>query len=214
MSEEAEEVKRLLSFKKRIEKRIEKLESELKELQTVLEGVNSILLTKGFKRAELAKKPPTTETVTPTPSPQPATEEFILPPSPPQMQTYEPLSTPEFREVTTLKTASGEALAKLYVGENFLKIVLAEDKDFNVNTPPFNQFLVERVLAKMQQKDSELAKAGKLKPEQMFTYNILREGDVVREIHIRNFDAERLRELKSSVKWTLEKMYEKMRSQG
>jgi len=200
MSEEAEEVKRLLAFKKRLERRVEKLESELKELKSILETVNSILLAKGFKRAEIAKAP------TPTPPAEVApTKEEIIPP---------PALMPEFKEVIPLKTAAGEALAKLYVGDGFLKIVLAEDKNFNVNTPPFNQFLVERVLAKMQQKDSELAKAGKLKPEEIFSYNIIRDGDIVREIHIKNFDAERLRELKSSVKWTLEKMYEKMKGQS
>jgi len=200
MSEEAEEVKRLLAFKKRLEKRVDKLESELKELKSILETVNSILLAKGFKRAEIAKAP----TLTPPAEVAPTKEEMI-PPS---------ALMPEFKEVIPLKTAAGEPLAKLYVGDGFLKIVLAEDKNFNVNTPPFNQFLVERVLAKMQQKDGELAKAGKLKPEEIFSYNIIRDGDIIREIHIKNFDAERLRELKSSVKWTLEKMYEKIKSQG
>ena len=198
MSEEAEEVKRLLAFKKRLERRVEKLESELKELKSILEAVNSVLLAKGFKRAEIAKAPTLPAEVVPT------KEEVAVQPSP----------MPEFKEVIPLKTASGESLAKLYVGDGFLKIVLAEDKNFNVNTPPFNQFLVERVLAKMQQKDGELARAGKLKPEEIFSYNIIRDGDIIREIHIRNFDAERLKELKSSVKWTLEKMYEKMKGQG
>jgi len=199
MSEEAEEVKRLLSFKKRIEKRIEKLESELKELHSILESVNSVLLAKGFKRAELVKKPEA----------PPSMEEAVQIVSVPTLKPETALMS-EFKEVIPLKMSSGELLANLYVGDNFLRVVLAEDKNFNVNTPPFNQFLVERVLAKMQQKDGELVKAGKLKPEQIFTYNILRDGDFVREIHIKNFDAERLRELKSSIKWTLEKMYEKM----
>jgi hypothetical protein len=92
--------------------------------------------------------------------------------------------------------------------------VPAEDKNFNVNTPPFTPFLVERVLAKMQEKDSELAKTGQLAPEEIFSYNIVREGDVIREITIKNFDENRLRELKSSIRWTLEKMYEKMKSQS
>ncbi len=199
MSEEAEEVKRLLSFKKRIEKRIEKLELELKELHSILESVNSVLLAKGFKRAELVKKPEA----------PPSMEEAVQIVSVPTLKP-ETAPTSEFKEVIPLKRSSGELLANLYVGDNFLRVVLAEDKNFNVNTPPFNQFLVERVLAKMQQKDGELVKAGKLKPEQIFTYNILRDGDLIREIHIKNFDAERLRELKSSIKWTLEKMYEKM----
>ncbi|MEM3703228.1 MAG: hypothetical protein QXX79_02240 [Candidatus Bathyarchaeia archaeon] len=198
MSEEAEEVKSLLGLKKKLERRIERLESELKELQSVLETINSILLAKGFKRAEIVKKAPTVE---------------VLPPKEEEVA-KQPIPSPEFKEIIPLKTADGERLAELYVGENFLKIVLAEDKNFNVNTPPFNQFLVERVFAKMQQKDSELAKTGKLKPEDIFFYHVVREDDFIREIHLRNFDAERLREIKSSVKWTLEKMYEKVKSQG
>ncbi len=203
MSEEAEEVKRLLAFKKKLEKRVEKLESELKELKSILEAVDSLLLAKGFKRAEIAKAP----------VPMPTSSAGVVP-TEEEMAVQPPAPMPEFKEVIPLKTAAGEPLAKLYVGDGFLKIVLAQDKNFNVNTPPFNQFLVERVLAKMQQKDSELAKAGKLKPEEIFSYNIVREGDIIREIHIKNFDAERLRELKSSVKWTLEKMYEKMKGQS
>jgi hypothetical protein len=46
----------------------------------------------------------------------------------------------------------------------------------------------------------------------MFSYNIVREGDQIREIIIRNVDDERLKELKSSIRWTFEKMYEKMKS--
>jgi hypothetical protein len=46
----------------------------------------------------------------------------------------------------------------------------------------------------------------------MFAYNIVREGDLLKELVIKNVDEERLRELKSSIRWTLEKMYEKMKS--
>ncbi len=196
MSEEAEEIKKLLAFKKRLEKRIEKLNSELKDMQTMLETVNSILLSKGFKRAEIAKTPQPAE------MPPPPKEGVAVPPA------------EEFREIIPLNTVTGEPLAKMYVGENSLKVVLDKNKEFNVNTPPFNQFLVERVLARMQEKDSELAKDGKLKPEQIFSYKIVREGDLIREIMVKNIDSERLKELKSSIRWTLEKMYEKMKSQS
>ena len=67
-------------------------------------------------------------------------------------------------------------------------------------------------MAKMQEKDNELVRMGQLTPDKMFAYNIVREGDLIREIMIRNVDEERLRELKSSIRWTLEKMYEKTRS--
>ena len=73
-------------------------------------------------------------------------------------------------------------------------------------------FLVERILARMQEKDSELVRMGQLTPDKMFAYNIVLEGDLIREIMFKNVDEERLRELKSSIRWTFEKMYEKMKS--
>jgi len=188
MSGEAEEIKKLITFKKKLEKKVGKMESELKELETMLEAVNSILLTKGFKRAEIAKTESLGEV-------SPIKEEE------------------ESKEMVPLKTAAGEPLANLYVSENSLRLVLAEDKNFNINTPPFTQFLVDRVLAKMQEKDSELVRIGQVAPEKIFSYNIIRDGENIREIIIKNVDPDRLRELKSSIRWTLEKMYEKMRSQ-
>jgi ribosomal protein L11 len=87
-----------------------------------------------------------------------------------------------------------------------------ESKKFSVNTPPFTNFLVEKVFAKMQEKDKELVRLGQLSTDKMFSYNIVREGDLIREIIIKNADDERLKELKSSVRWTFEKMYEKIKS--
>ncbi|MEM0314077.1 MAG: hypothetical protein QW056_04905 [Candidatus Bathyarchaeia archaeon] len=192
MSEEVEEIKRLLAFKKRMEKRIEKLQSELKETQLMLETLNSILLSKGFKRAEITKPPSTQEA--------PVLAEEAKP----------PLTPPEgFKEIVPLKSSNGEEIAKIYVGEKHMRVVLDPSIALNVNTPPFNQFLIERVFSKMQEKDGELLKAGKLKPDEVFSYSIIRDGDILKEISIRNFDAERLKDLKSSIKWTLEKMLEK-----
>jgi len=109
-----------------------------------------------------------------------------------------------------LKTVTGDLLADLYVGEDLMRVVLAEDKSFDVNTPPFTSFLVERVLAKMQEKDREVASTGEITPDKILSYNITRDGDLIREITIRNVRSERSRELKSAIRWTLEKMYEKM----
>ncbi len=193
MSEEAEKVKKFVAFKKKLEKKVEGLESELNEQRLMLEAVNSILLEKGFKRAEIAKTPVTAE-ISP-----PKEEALVQPPQP----------SAEYENVIPLKTVTGESLATLYINQDSLRIVLAEDKNFNINTPPFTQFLVERVLAKMQEKDSELARTGQLTADKIFSYNIVQEADIIHEILIKNSDANRLRELKSSIRWTLEKMYEK-----
>lgn len=194
MSEEAEKIKKFVAFKKKLEKKVEGLESELNEQRLMLEAVNSILLEKGFKRAEITKTPVTAEV-----SPVKEGARVELPPQP----------SAKFENVIPLKTVTGEPLATLYIDQDSLRIVLAEDKNFNINTPPFTQFLVERVLAKMQEKDSELVRAGQLTTDKIFSYNIVQEGDTIHEMVIKNFDANRLRELKSSIRWTLEKMYEK-----
>jgi hypothetical protein len=197
MSQEAEKIKKLIAFKKKLEKKIEKMESELNELRLMVEVVDSTLLEKGFKRAEIAKTPSAIEAL-------PQEEIVQLPPEP----------EAEYENVIPLKTVTGELLASLYVSEDLLRVVPAEDKSFSINTPPFTQFLVERVLSKMQEKDKKLAATGKITQDKIFSYNIVRETDVVDEIQIRNFDADRLRELKSAIRWTLEKMYEKMISES
>jgi hypothetical protein len=202
MSEAAETIKRLVAFKQRLQKRVEELEAELKELQTLLEAVNSILLEKGFRRAEITKPPAEMEGLPPK---EEVTAEH--PPLPPQPPT-------KHESGTRLEAVTGELLATLFVSDDSLRVVPAEDKNFNVNTPPFTHFLVGKVLVKMQEKDGELVRSGQLVPDKIFSYNIVREGDIIREIVIRHVDQDRLRELKSSIRWTLEKMYEKMKSQS
>jgi predicted ATP-grasp superfamily ATP-dependent carboligase len=66
----------------------------------------------------------------------------------------------------------------------------------------------------MKEKDEELTQSGQLMPDKVFSYNIVQDGEIIREITIENVDTDRLRELKSSIRWTLEKMYEKMESQS
>jgi hypothetical protein len=119
---------------------------------------------------------------------------------------------PEPESVIPLKTMTDEPLALIYFDKQAMHVLPDESKNFSVNTPPFSNFLVERVFAKMQEKDSELVRMGQLTADKMFSYNIVREGDLIREIIIRNVDEERLKELKSSIRWTFEKMYEKMKS--
>ena len=113
-----------------------------------------------------------------------------------------------------LKTVTGDLLAQIYTEKDTMQIILAEDKNFDISTPPFTSFFVERVLAKMQEKDREAVNKGKLSPENILSYNIKRDGHMIREIAINNLRRERSRELKSSIRWTLEKMYERIKQKN
>ena len=197
MSQDSEKLKALVNFKKKLEKQIEGLDDELKDLNATLDVVNSILLEKGFKRGDIkevqAPKEEEPPTVHVTVTDEPTAEQRALEPE----------------NVIQLKTMSDEPLAIIYVAKDALHVLPDETKKFRVSTPPFQAFLVERVLAKMQEKDGELVKTGQLTADNMFAYNIVNEGELIREIVLRNVDEDRLKELKSSIRWTFEKMYEK-----
>ena len=202
MSVDTEKIKALVAFKKKLEDMIEKLESEQSDLKNTLEMVTSILLDKGFKRGDIKEVNLEANSSGATPTP--------VEPKIPREE--KPIAQrAESESVIPLRTAHEEPLAIIYVNRDSLHVLPDESKNFSVNTPPFGNFLVERVFAKMQDKDNELVRAGQLPQDKMFSYTIVREGELIREIIIKNVDEERLRELKSSIRWTLEKMYEKMR---
>ena len=201
LAQDTEKMKSLIAFKKRLEEQLEKLTAETKEVEAALDTVNSILLDKGFKRGDIKEVPEA-----------PVPIEVILPKQEPEAPKPAVQHMPEPESVIPLKTMTDEPLALIYFDKQAMHVLPDESKNFSVNTPPFGNFLVERVFAKMQEKDSELVRLGQLTADKMFSYNIVREGDLIREIIIRNVDDERLKELKSSIRWTLDKMYEKMKS--
>lgn len=196
--DDTDKIKKLADFRQLLEKRIEKISTELEGLLVLLEFADAALLEKGFKHAEVSK-PSVPESVPPSPISKPSTKVAV-----PPVVGYE--------SVVPLKTVTGDLLANLYTGKDSLRIILAEGKEFNVNTPPFLQFLVERVLVKMQDKDRQAVASGELEPDKMLSFKIVQEGDILKEILIENVSEDRMRELKSTIRWTLEKMFEKPKS--
>ncbi len=180
---EAEKTRKLADFKTSLEKRIRKAERNLEDLKVLLELLNEILLEKGFKRANIAKpKPKSTNTL------QPALK---------------------FKTTIPLKTVTGELLANFCVSRDILRVVPAENMTFDINTPPFRKFLIERVLDKMRDKDNQAADKGELTTDEILSYELILDGNFIKDLVIRNVSEQRMRELRSSIHWTLEKMNEK-----
>ena len=194
-----------------MEEQLEKLTAESEEVQAALDTVNAILLEKGFRRGdikEISEASVPKEVVLPKQEPEP--QKVVVHTSDASKPVAQHM--PEQESVIPLKTMADEPLALIIFDKQGMHVMPDESKNFSVNTPPFSNFLVEKVFAKMQEKDSELVRTKQLTADKMFSYNIVREGDLIREIVIRNVDDERLKELKSSIRWTFEKMYEKMKS--
>lgn len=207
LAQDSEKMKSMIAFKKRLEEQLETLTAETVEVQATLDTVNTILLEKGFKRGDIKEVAAATA---------PLSKEVVLPknePEPPKV-VVAPVKQymSETESVIPLKTMNDEPLALMYFDTQHIHVMPDESKKFSVNTPPFGNFLVEKVFSKMQEKDKELVRLGQLNSAEMFSYSIVREGDLIREIIIKNVDEERLKELKSSIRWTFEKMHEKMKS--
>ncbi|MCW4052853.1 MAG: hypothetical protein NWE78_06570 [Candidatus Bathyarchaeota archaeon] len=176
-------LKKLAELKRLLEEKIETAKTDLNNLTILLDFVNETLLEKGFKKAQISKPKPPEELAK---SSAKATESMV-----------------------PLKTAGGDLIAQLLIREDSMHVTIPSDKTFSIRTPPFQQFLVERVLNKMQEKDYEETRRGKLASDRVFTYRLELDNDEIRGIDINNITPERSRELKSSIRWTLEKMYEK-----
>ena len=189
---EKEKIKKIAKLRALLEKRVEDMETELDGLKTLLGLIDTTLLNEGFKRAEISKPVQT----------------------PPKQETPQSSPIKPQKKGIPLKTVTGDVLAQLYIEKDIMQITLAEDKNFDINTPPFTSFFVERVLVKMQEKDKEDASKGKLDPEKTVSYNIKQDGNILKEITIKNLRPKRSRELKSSIRWTLEKMYERMKQKN
>jgi hypothetical protein len=182
--DEEDKVKKIAKLKTILEKRLQETEIELEGLRALLEFTDTILLETGFKKAEIPK---------PAPS---------IPPK----------AAAKREEAIPIRTVTGELLANIYIEGEHVRIVPAEKRDFNINTPPFSSFFVEGVLTKMQNKDREATMKGEIPPDKVLLYDIALEGDLIREINIRNVTPERLQDIKSAIRWTLDKMYEKTQS--
>ena len=185
MSEE-DALKRMAEFRVIVDRKIRDLEEELKDLKLLKEMLDSILIEKGFKKPTLPQIPKEVETA--TLKPQPKEEGKAIP----------------------IKTVDGKLLANIYLEDGKVWVVPSEELEFRVEIPPFQNFLVERVLKKMRMKDQEASYRGEIPPEKIFNYRIETEGDIIKRIFIENVIDERVQELKSTIRWTFEKMYEKM----
>ncbi len=191
--DESEEVKQLAELKAKLQKKLESLREEVKTLESLISVVDSLLVSKSFRRVEAPQLPQV----------QPTQVEIGPAPQVPEAAAQETL---------TLEASDGVLLAKMYVTDRDAHVVIEPSLNLYVSTPPFQSFLVSRVLDSMKSKDLELVKEGKLNPDRVFDYELKIEGDAIREIRIRNYgDKRRLRELRTSIRWTLEKMYEKLK---
>ena len=184
MSDETD-TKKLLHYRQFLEKRIEELNMEIADLNKAVEIIDQQIVTQGFK--------------TPT-----------LPSA--QRKEGKPISEEEVIDGISITAKDGTLLGKMYTEQNTVSFKPRENFGFTSDIAPFQSFLIDRVLANMKGTDEERASRGELDPSNILEYEIKTEGNEVKEIIIENYGEERrLREINSSLRWTFDKMFDKIR---
>lgn len=180
---DGEIIKNLMDLRNYLEKRMQELEDEVEKLKALFKIVDEVIVTKSFRRAEAI----------------------------PRIQPKIDTPTVKSWEEVPLKIASGTLLAIMRVSDEEIRIIPTESLIFDVKTPPFQSFLINRVLEAMRESDRKASERGEMTPDEILSYEVVKEGEVIKEIRIKKYGSEkRLREITSTSRWTLEKMYEKI----
>lgn len=127
------------------------------------------------------------------------------------LELLEPQSAAE-ENVMLVANRNGKVLGRMFVGRDYVRIEPSPDLYLDVNTPPFKAFFIDKVLESMKSKDKEAAERGLLDPDRVMDYYVQTEGERLKSVVVKNVvDERRVRELRSAIRWTFERMLERMR---
>jgi hypothetical protein len=183
MSKE-KETKKLLQFRETLENRIQELQLEIQNLHIAIERLDKLIVTTGFRT-------------------------FTTPVTPMQITTDD--SKISETEQISITSKDGTVLGKMNVKDHTIHFTPSDSFNFTINTPPFQSFLVDRVLENMRKTDQERATNGELDPSEILQFEIQDHEAKITKLIIQNYGGERrLREINSSLRWTFDKMYDKI----
>jgi len=107
------------------------------------------------------------------------------------------------------RVSDGKVIANAYVTPEQVSIVLGDEIEISVDTPPFKSFFLDRIIGEMKKKDIVEAENGKIQKESIIDYIINKNGSDIREIIIKNYrQKERVNELINTAGWSLTRMLE------
>ncbi|MCW4012919.1 MAG: hypothetical protein NWF07_07995 [Candidatus Bathyarchaeota archaeon] len=185
-----QDTKKLLQFRESMEQRILELEQEMSNLQTAMAEIDKLIVNTGFRTFTTADKLVKDE---PEPAPEPDQTEEID------------------EDQLSITSKDGTVLGVMQVENHSIIFTPAEPFDFTLDIPPFESFLIERVLDNMRKTDQERSANGELDPGEILEYEVNNEEGKIVSLTIHNYGGERrLREINSSIRWTFDKMYDKL----
>ena len=179
-----DDTRKLLRIREDLERRRARLQVEIEDLSRAVAEIDRSIVRQGFRK--------------PVPAPERA--------RPPVEEDEEEGGR------SSVKSKDGITLGFLGAEEDVIVFEPLSVLGFTTPLPPFKSFFLERVLDNMRATDEGRANQGEIAPDQVLSYEVATEGDRITRITIRNYGGERrLMEIRSSLRWAFEKMYEKLR---
>jgi hypothetical protein len=131
----------------------------------------------------------------------------------PQLQRNhdEQSQTIETRQIKRMK--DNTLIANVEVTREKIEITPMESINFNIDTPPFKSFFINRILEGMKSKDLDKVKQGQIDTVNIIAYNTISKDNndnIIKKIEIKNYrDKERVNEIFNTVAWVFTRMLEK-----
>jgi len=200
------EAQRLAQLKRYLEEKIEALERELESLREVGEIVDKELVGRSFKRG-------TGEPVTPagTHVSRPVTPSAIEATA--QAEAQAPavaVSAPMPNEKKVELVYRGRNVGVAYISSEMVRIIPDEKLGLKATTPPFESFLIRKVLDEIREADTDRAGKGEIRPDQILAYDLVEDEALLKQITVRNYgDPDRLNRVVRASAWTFMVMSQK-----
>lgn len=117
----------------------------------------------------------------------------------------------ETRQIKRMK--DNTVIAQVEVSKERIEIIPMESINFNLETPPFKSFFINRILEGMKSKDTDKMKQGQLSETDVISFYTLPKDNsenIIKKIEINNYrDKERINEIFNTVAWVFTRMLEK-----
>ena len=180
-----DETRKLLKVREDLTIRTKKLQLEIQDLSKAIAEIDRHIVRQGFRR----------------------------PTSPIQEEQSASVSEEDDDDgQSSVKSKNGVTLGYVLKVENEISFEPVAGLSFTTDIPPFQSFFIERVLDNMRSADETRVEEGDIPPEKILSYDVDTEGERIIRIVVHNYGGERrLREIRSSLRWTFDKMYEKLR---
>lgn len=193
-----QEIRRLLKMRADLEERVERLREEIDDINVAMAEIDKMIVGQGFRQPSAFQ---------PMKAPEAKPAEKPQAPKPQEVKAPDTVA-----DGSSIQAKDGTALGRVQLTDDTIQFTPREGLAFTITTPPFQSFLLDRVLANMKTTDEARAATGEITPEQVLSYSVDLDGETIRGLLIRNYGGERrLREIQSSLRWSLDKMYDKMR---